>query len=107
MSIPADEVLASLNRAGKPVVLDVRSAEEYADGHVPGAINLPFLRVLAGGAPGVQRDAAVVVYCGHGPRAQMAMLGLQLRGFSNLTELEGHFAEWRRRGLPESRGAQP
>lgn len=96
-----------MDGAERPVVLDVRSVEEYADGHVPGAMNLPFLRVLAGGAPGVRKDAPVVVYCGHGPRAQMAMLGLRLRGFSNLVELDGHFAEWRRRGLPESRRGNP
>ena len=96
-----------MDGADRPLVLDVRSVEEYADGHVPGAVSVPFWRVLAGGAlPDAAKDGPVVVYCGHGPRAQMAMLGLRLRGFSHLSELEGHFAAWRQRGLPETRGTE-
>ena len=104
----APELHTRLGREDQPFVLDVRSPEEYADGHVPGAVNLPFLRVLAGGTPrGVKKDAPLVVYCGHGPRAHVAMLALRVRGFSHLIELDGHFAEWRRGQMPETRGTAP
>jgi rhodanese-related sulfurtransferase len=104
-SITPDELRGRIDRGDPPAVLDVRSAEEFVEGHVPGAINVPFWRVLATGLPGgVARTEPLVVYCGHGPRAHMAMLGLRVRGYSHLCELEGHWAEWQRRGLPHVRG---
>jgi rhodanese-related sulfurtransferase len=107
-SITPDEVRIQLDLGTLPTVVDVRSGEEYANGHVPGAINVPFWRVLAIGlSADVQRTDPVVVYCGQGPRAQMAILGLRLRGFSNICELEGHWTEWHRREFPEARGNQP
>ena len=52
------------------MILDVRSAREYAAGHVPGAIHAPYWRLLLG-RPALPRGSGepLVVYCGHGPRA--------------------------------------
>ena len=82
-----------------PLVLDVRSASEFAAGHIRTARHLPFLLTVAG-LPGVRRDEAVVVYCGHGPRAQFAAMMLRLYGYTKVACLRGHMAEWRRRQLP-------
>jgi hydroxyacylglutathione hydrolase len=107
-SITADELRTQLDLGALPTVVDVRSGEEYGAGHIPGALSVPFWRVVAAGLPaGIGRSAQVVVYCGHGPRAQMAMLALRLRGFSNICELQGHWAEWHRRQFPEALGEQP
>jgi rhodanese-related sulfurtransferase len=91
-------------RAGRPTVLDVRSAREYAGGHVPGAVHVPFWRVSRDrvGAPS---SAPVVVYCGHGPRAWWAAWRLRRIGFTNVSCLRGHMQAWRRAGLAEDRGA--
>jgi phage shock protein E len=106
--ISPDQLRTYLDLGSPPAVIDVRTSDEYADGHVPGALNVSFWRVLAGGIPGgIARTDPVVIYCGAGPRAQMAMLGLRLRGFSNLSELDGHWAEWQRRAFPVARGDQP
>ena len=103
-----EELRTQIDLGSQPVVIDVRAADEYAAGHVPGAINLPFWKVLASGIPaGVGRDEPIVVDCGHGPRAHMAMLGMRLRGFSNCCELRGHWSEWQARQLPVARGPQP
>ena len=87
-----------------PAILDVRSREEYAAGHLRGAINLPFNEVgrrvteLA-----AFLDQPLVVYCGHGPRAWMAGVVLRRHGFRQVSYLSGHMAAWRRAGLPEER----
>jgi rhodanese-related sulfurtransferase len=84
-----------------PAIVDVRSANEYEDGHVPGAIHLPFWQVgrkwqkLAS-----MRESPVVVYCGHGPRAYMAGAALKRRGFSHVVYLAGHMKKWREMKLP-------
>jgi len=107
-SISPDELRVQLDLGSLPVVIDVRTADEYVAGHIPGAFNVPFWRVLAAGLPAdVRRADPVVLYCGQGPRARMAMLGLRLRGFSNVCELDGHWAGWQERQFQEAQGEQP
>jgi rhodanese-related sulfurtransferase len=83
-----------------PVALDVRSGSEYAQGHVPGAVNIPFWRIPVADIP-ASPDDLVIVYCGHGPRAYIARGLLRLRGFRRVAFLAGHMANWRTAGLPE------
>jgi len=88
-----------------PVILDVRTREEYAAGHVRGAINIPFNEVgRRAGELGAFRDQPLVVYCGHGPRAWIAGVVLKRRRFEHVGFLRGHMAAWRRAGLPEEAG---
>ena len=70
----------------RPVVLDVRSSEEFAAGHVDGAINVAHTAVLADPAASVAaaRDAELVVYCRGGGRASMAIEALRAAGYTNL-----------------------
>jgi rhodanese-related sulfurtransferase len=94
--------------AAAPLILDVRSRAEYAAGHVPGAVNIPFWALpWRAGELRVPTESAIVVYCGHGPRAQLACLVLRRRGFVNVACLAGHMAEWRRAGYPEERTVEP
>ena len=83
------------------VVLDVRSADEFATGHVPGAINIPH-DVLASRLKELHaRDnAEFVVYCETGRRASKAQRILQSDGFIRVSHLQGDMAQWRRDGLP-------
>ena len=86
------------------LVIDVRSAFEFRRGHVPGAVHLPFWAVLfrfQTSSP----PAPVVVYCGHGPRAWIALTALRLRGVRQVHLLEGHMARWRRDMRAEQTGA--
>jgi phage shock protein E len=77
------------------VVLDVRSAEEFAAGHVPGARNVAHdqlhtrLRELA-----ADKDKDVVVYCRSGRRAQHAAQVLRDAGFTRILHLEGDYPAW-------------
>jgi rhodanese-related sulfurtransferase len=93
---------AAIDAGTAPAVLDVRTREEYAAGHVRGALNVPFnevgrrVRELA-----ALRERPLIVYCGHGPRAWIASLALRRHRFRNISYLRGHMAAWRRAGLPE------
>ena len=98
---PAD-LEAQIAAGTGPAILDVRSALEYRRGHLPGARHLAFWRALEG-TVAVPREAPIVVYCGHGPRAWMAVAALRLRGFTNVGRLRGHMAAWRRERRPEER----
>lgn len=85
---------------GDAAVLDVRPAEEFAAGHVPGAasIPLPELERRLGELP---RDVEIVAYC-RGPYCVLAPEALSLlraNGF-RARRLEDGFPEWRLAGLP-------
>jgi rhodanese-related sulfurtransferase len=95
------ELLAAIEAATAPRIIDVRTEQEFADGHVPGAINVPFQRA---GALNANPAEPLIVYCGHGPRAWIAGRLLRRRGFTAVSYLRGHMAAWRRAALPEARG---
>lgn len=100
--ITAQALLTRIDSGAAPVVIDVRSKREFADGHVPGAHHVPFWRISRQiDALAAPRDAEVVVYCGHGPRASVAGLALRRKGFTRVLYLDGHFSQWRSAGFRE------
>ena len=102
--IAARALLARIMADAAPPILDVRTAREFAKGHVPGAVNVPFWAVGKRiDAIPADKDDELVVYCGHGPRAMMARRTLRKHGFTHLVFLEGHFSKWRSAGLREER----
>ena len=102
--IAAATLLEQIETKTAPTIIDVRTTNEFAQGHVPGALNIPFEKI--GGRldelPGSRNDA-VIVYCGHGPRAWMAGATMRRHGFISVKYLAGHFSKWRAAGLPEER----
>ncbi|MEN8257008.1 MAG: rhodanese-like domain-containing protein [Thermodesulfobacteriota bacterium] len=91
-----------------PVVVDVRSGGEYAEGHIPGAIHIPFYSVGKRHAEiSSDKDSPVVVYCAHGPRAWWASFVLRRKGFSRVAILEGHFKKWQESGfIPDKKSTR-
>jgi apolipoprotein D and lipocalin family protein len=82
-----------------PLVLDVRRAEEFAAGRVPGSRNLPHEQLVADPALlGAPKDAEIVVYCQSGRRANMALEALQKAGYTRLAHLDGDYAGWQAQG---------
>jgi rhodanese-related sulfurtransferase len=102
-SMTAVELLERIDRGETLHVLDVRSEHEFAGGHVPGAVNVPFMQVGArmGEVPGTPADP-LVVYCEHGPRAYIAAANLR-QGGRKIVYLSGHWSAWRAAGLPVQR----
>lgn len=90
-----------LQNTAEKVIVDVRSAEEFAQGHVPGAINIPHNLILSGDADlDKLRDKPVVVYCRSGRRAELAIDAMQSQGLSELFHLEGDMLGWQAAELP-------
>jgi len=86
--------LATLGRQGRLLVLDVRSPEEFAAGHVDGALNVP-LDTLAAQALELPRDALIVTVCGKGGgRSDRAADELRARGFPSARPLCGGTKAW-------------
>ena len=100
--VPAAELLRRVKN-GLVTVLDVRPAEEYAAGHVPGAINVPIDR-LESYLSRLPKRKEVVAYC-RGPYCLMsfeAVEKLRKRGW-RARRLQDGFPEWRAAGLPVER----
>jgi rhodanese-related sulfurtransferase len=98
-SISPSELHARQQKEISPQVIDVRTAEEYAAGHVPGAVNIPHTD-LADRLSEVESQNGVVLYCMVGPRARIGEKVLQQAGVTKIFHLEGGFAAWRQSGLP-------
>jgi rhodanese-related sulfurtransferase len=76
------------------LVVDVREADEYAEGHIPDAINSP-LRELAQHLDLLpDLDAPIVVYCGSGFRSAIGMTALQILGYTDVRNMAGGIAAW-------------
>src|SRR6476646_2518132 len=82
------------------VWIDVREAEEWQEGHLPGAVHIPRGN-LESRIEGVVRDkdAPVVLYCAAGNRSAFAAKTLQDLGYEQIYSLAGGFTDWKRNGL--------
>jgi ArsR family transcriptional regulator len=92
------ELMVSL-REGTVTLLDVRPEDEFALGHLPGALNMP-LDELERRLRELPRDRAIVAYC-RGPYCVLAfeaVARLRAKGFS-VRRLEDGFPEWKAAGL--------
>lgn len=97
--VPADQLLERV-REGLVTVLDVRPPEEYAAGHLPGAINIP-LDELEKHLDKLDPAQEIVAYC-RGPHCVLAfdaVSRLREKGI-NARRLDGGLPEWRLEGLP-------
>ena len=100
------EDLAARLTEGSVIILDVRPADEFALGHIPGARNVPppDLEALV---PTLEGGAEIVAYC-RGPYciyAHQAVAALRRHGL-NARRLKGGLPEWRAEGRPVSAGAR-
>ena len=94
------EELLERSRAGTVTILDVRPEDEFALGHVPGALNIP-LRALEARLSELDPSQEIVAYCrGHYcVLSYEAVAQLRARGFK-VRRLEDGLPEWRAAGLP-------
>lgn len=82
-------------------VLDVRTAEEFAAGHLDGATMIDFQSAsFADDVDRLPHDAPVFVYCHSGNRSGQAVAQMVQLGFTDITELDGGIAAWQAAGLP-------
>lgn len=97
-------LLQQLQAGHLPLVIDVRTPQEYSEGHVPSAINIPHTEIATRlDAISQHKDQPVVIYCKSGRRAAIAATALQQAGFTQLLHLEGDIEAWQANGLPQER----
>jgi rhodanese-related sulfurtransferase len=101
---PLHDVRTGLEE-GKITLVDVRSAEEFGNEHIPGAVNIPAEK-LEELAPGLlpDLDATVITYCDDAqevtPFAAMCELGLYSMGYKNHGSLLGGLKSWKELSFP-------
>jgi rhodanese-related sulfurtransferase len=95
------EVKNRMDAGEKFILVDVREDNEWANGHLPGAVHL--------GKGIIERDieqqvpdtsAKVILYCGGGFRSALAGDNLQKMGYTNVESMDGGWKGWVQAGLP-------
>lgn len=83
--------------------VDVRTPQEFKDGHIRGAINLPYYELTShlDRLPS-DRGEPILVYCEAAQRSTHALMALRLLGFDNVWYLNGGTTRWQREGRPLS-----
>jgi len=95
------ELMQRLDMNAPPFIFDVRRGDEFASGHVPGAVNIPHNEIVARlDELSIHRDKEIVIYCESGKRAAIAQGILEKAGFTRIRHLQGDMRAWRERGLP-------
>ncbi len=90
--IPAEEYK-------KMLIIDARDRAQFEKGHIPGAINIEWRRVLAQKNQ-IPKDKTVLIYCNTGSLSAQAGFALRVAGYENVRILQGGFEEWKaKRGL--------
>jgi rhodanese-related sulfurtransferase len=94
------EATQLINRSDA-LVIDLRSAEDYAKGHILGAKSMP-LAELERRAGQLEKHKAkpVIVHCGDGNRSGGGVAMLRKLGFGSVSNLSGGYAAWQQAGLP-------
>ena len=89
-------------------VLDVREPDEFAAGHLPGAVNVPrgMLEFCIGELQ-PDGDAAILLYCKTSGRAALATQSLHSLGYTQLRSVAGGFDQWQADGLSVEKPVLP
>lgn len=100
-TIEPSELAARISSGSAPTILDVRTPEEFAAGHIKGAINVPVTELpdkLA--SLKLAPTQEIVVHCERGGRAKTAEGILRESGYTQVRDLSGHMEAWRAGGNP-------
>lgn len=83
------------------VIVDVRDADEYREGHIAGSLNIPAAQIADRLSElDAYRDKPLIITCKGGPSASAAGKALKAKGFTNLKRLQGGMQGWRDEKLP-------
>ena len=88
--IDMDEAITMMEEESGYIILDVRTPEEFADKHIPGAINIPNETISTEEIPELpNKDQLILVYCRSGNRSKQASEKLVALGYTNIVEFGG------------------
>jgi len=95
------EEFAKLWQDKQNVVLDVRTSQEFAAGHIPGALNLDFHAAdFEAKVSKLDKSKVYLVHCAAGGRSAMACKQMSRLGFTSLFDLAPGFKGWEKAGKP-------
>lgn len=106
--IPLQDADEAIRQAD--VLMDVREADEFAAGHLPGAVLVPrgLLEFKLSGTPVLSgRDLKVVLYCKTSGRAALSAQAMQSMGYLNVSSIAGGFDAWAAAGKAVIKPEQP
>ena len=98
------DIKKRLDAGEKMIIVDTREDNEWARGHVPGAIHLGkgiIERDIEQAIP--DKNAPLVLYCGGGFRSALAADNLQKMGYKNVISMDGGWRGWTEAGFPVAR----
>ena len=88
--ISMDEAITMMEEESGYLILDVRTPEEFADKHIPGAVNVPNETIGSAEIPELpDKDQLILVYCRSGNRSKQASEKLAALGYTNIVEFGG------------------
>ena len=88
--IRMEEAITMMEEESGYLILDVRTPEEFADKHIPGAINIPNETISTEEIPELpDKDQLILVYCRSGNRSKQASEKLVALGYTNIVEFGG------------------
>ena len=94
MNITAQQAKEIMDSQQGYIILDTRTQEEYDDGHIPGAILIPYDEILEKAENTLtDKDQLILVYCRSGRRSKLAAEDLQKLGYTNIKEFGG-ITDW-------------
>ena len=94
-SITMDEVVTMMAQETGYIILDVRRPDEFAEGHIPGAINVANETIGTDEIPELpNKDQLIMVYCRSGRRSKEASEKLVKLGYTNVVEFGG-ILDWK------------
>ena len=97
----SSQKLVQLVNSENAIVIDVREANEYSEGHIVDAINIPFASFESRSDElNKYKDKPLIVACKMGQHSGSAGTILRKKGFTNVLRLTGGMAEWRGQNLP-------
>jgi rhodanese-related sulfurtransferase len=93
----SEQVKATKN----PVLLDVRTPEEFAEGYIPNAVNIDFYKPdFKTQIARLNKEQTYFVYCKTGGRSASTVDIMRKEGFKNVVDLDGGFLAWEKAKLP-------
>ena len=88
--VTAEEAIALMEKESGYIILDVRTAQEYSEKHIPDAVNIPNERIGAEDLPALpDKNQLILVYCRSGNRSKQAAAKLAALGYSDIREFGG------------------
>jgi rhodanese-related sulfurtransferase len=92
-TINSTQLLELLNQGAKTTIIDLREPELYGEGHISGAINIPFEQFKQRMGE-INPEQPVVFVCHTGPMGDVTSTMLVEQGFENVSNLSGGMAKW-------------